>query len=111
MSLTILANNGDTIPLFIQLDDGETGKFPDAEIRDEATGALITNVTLAHIDNGLYMATYTVPSADKFLVRYTVYEELAHTTVSPDFTRETDLIIADFTPPATVVAPLVAAPC
>ena len=106
MSLTILANALDSVPVFIQLDDGDATKFPQAEIRNDTTGGLITTLDLTHVANGLYMTTYTVPAVDKYLVQYIVYDDAGHTTVSADFGRDSDLIIADFTPPATVVPTL-----
>jgi len=106
MSLTILANVLDTVPLALQLDDGDPSKFPRATILSEVTGLPISTVDMAHTNDGNYLALFLIPTASKFLVQYVVFDDAARTVISTAFTRALDLIVADYTPPTGSVPPV-----
>lgn len=81
MSATKL-NVGDTVPLRLQLDDGDTGMFPQAFIYDDEDNLLSTK-NLTHIADGEYgNNTYVMPSEIFIHVRYKVFSDSGHTTPS-----------------------------
>ena len=83
-----------SLPLSLQLHDGNTGKFPLAHVMDE-TNTPVTGspFSLSHVSNGFYSnLSYTVLSANKKLkVTYITYNEIGHTTESIFHTREFDM--------------------
>ncbi len=93
--MTILANVGETVPITLVLEDGNTAQFPQAEIYDEAGGATPTTVSLTHVANGYYRGTYSVTSAEKQTIVFIVYSDAGHTTESSVYTRSTDVLISD----------------
>lgn len=88
-----LIPNGDTVPLSLQLEDGATGKFPQAEVIDQ-TGAPIVGspFDLTHRNEGLYTSTsLTMGAQDALHVSYIVYDDAGHTTESDEHARATDV--------------------
>jgi len=85
---------GDNLPLTLQLEDGDTGMYPQCELYNPS-GTLITTRDLSHVANGLYVDDgYAMPSLDYVVGVYIVYTDSGHTTESPDHMRATDLFVA-----------------
>lgn len=93
--MTILANVGETVPITLVLEDGNTAQFPQAEIYDEAGSATPTTVNLTHVANGYYRGTYAVTTAEKQTIVFVVYSDAGHTTESSVYSRTTDILVSD----------------
>lgn len=79
---------GDKVPVQLQLPDGETGFFPQAEIRDSDDN-LLTTLDLAHVAEGNYKPSsdYTMPNEDFIVVLYITYSDSGHTTEATQYAR------------------------
>ncbi len=95
MAFTILANVGETIPLYHRLEDGATTKFVRALIHDDIGGAPIATAALPHVSDGLYRGWWIVPSAKKFSVSLIVYDDAGFTTKSLRVGEDIDIVIAN----------------
>lgn len=97
----ILAQLGETVPLVLVLEDGNTSKFPQAKIYDgTGTAVPITSITLVHKDSGYYYGSYLVPGIAKFTVVYTVFDDIAHTLPSVAYSKADDYIVSNMTAPS-----------
>ncbi len=86
---------GSDLPITLLLEDGNTGKFPQAEVRNEA-GTLLTTLNLSHVASGLYTnTTYQMPDEDWVVVTYIVYDDAGHTTESLLHLRAQDVFSRD----------------
>ena len=85
---------GQAAPLFVALEDADTGKFPRAVIRSAAAGATVATVDLAHVvsSSGYYHGTWTVSAEGIYSVTYTVFTDSGHTTVDTSYARTVDVI-------------------
>jgi hypothetical protein len=75
---------GEAWPIELQLGDGDTGKFPQAEVCTPGVALPIATLDLAHLAGGRYANTYTF-IAGNFEVRYVVYSDAAHTSIDYDY--------------------------
>lgn len=96
---------GQAVPLALQLEDGDTGKFPQAVVRNPAGGAVVGSpFDLAHRGEGGYTNTALTMPTETFLhVTYITYNEVGHTTESAVHLRAQDVfkrvdILSDDTP-------------
>jgi hypothetical protein len=92
--MSILAAQGETVPLTLVLEDGNAALFPEAKVYNEV-GTLVGTVTLVHVSGGLYRGTFAVPTAEKFSVVYTVFVDALRTIPSSVYGRAKDVIVAD----------------
>jgi len=78
---------GAIIPLTLQLEGAATDKFPQADLTDAAGAALPASpVDLAHVSGGLYSNNAVLmPSTAYVKAVYKSFEEIGHTTPSPDY--------------------------
>lgn len=87
---------GEIVPLNLQLGDGATSKFPQAEVRDQ-DDVLITIVSLEHKSKGLYapatLSDITMPNKTSITATYIVYDDAPHTIVSAAYDRDLDTFI------------------
>jgi len=84
---------GNPLPLELLLSDGDATKFPQAIVRDIATGTPVAGspFDLTHLGEGLYRYTSFTPTATgNFRAVFIVYEEVGHTTESVAYPRSTD---------------------
>ena len=79
------------IPLTLQLWDGATDKYPQAEIRDSGGSlALGSPIDLPHVGSGLYRdLTKSLASAQIISVTFVTYDDAGHTIESPIHQRST----------------------
>ena len=83
---------GQEVPVLLQIEDGATDQYPQAEIRDNG-GNLITTLSLSHEANGCYtpLSPYTMPDEDFIKITYIVYSDSGHTTESDIYLRGIDV--------------------
>lgn len=93
---TILAAAGDTIPLALVVEDGATTLFPVARVFSSAGAPVGSPIDLLHVSAGFYLASFIVPAAEKYVVRYDIFADALHTQdLSSRRGKGEDLIIAD----------------
>ena len=79
---------GSTVLLELVLADGDTTRFPQAEIYDNAGVAIAASpVNLSHIADGLYQGTFTAPAVGEYSVIYITYSDAARTIVVGNIER------------------------
>lgn len=107
---TVIGIATETVPIVLQLDDFATGLYPRAFIQEEdGTVGPLDTVDLDHVNEGLYLGQYQIPTADKFVIRYKVYTDASRTTESDDYEAAAPgLIIADLADQQA--APIVGSP-
>lgn len=84
---------GQVVPLSLQLEDGATGMYPRAVVRDE-TGAAVAGSPFDLTDrgDGLYTSTaLSLGAQDSLHATYIVYTDAGHTTESDEHLRATDV--------------------
>jgi len=89
---------GDTIPLNLQLFDGDTTKYVRAIVRDptdvEITGSPFT---LPHVGDGLYkLYTEAMPNVDYLISTYQVFDDAGFTSKSELHSDATDIFLQAF---------------
>jgi len=89
MGLTTLVS-GDTIPLVLQLFDGATDQFPQAELWNLDTNVLIDTKNLVHRNEGLYSLMTEIMPNSRVAVTYIIYSDAGHTTENLLFERKVD---------------------
>lgn len=92
MSGNIIVEVGKSIPIVLQIADGATDQYPQAEIRDD-TNTLLTTLDLSHVASGMYRAAYVMPNENFIVATYIVYTDAGHTTVSTDYQRDIDTFV------------------
>jgi len=92
MAGLILVEEGDGIPIVLQIADGNTGLFPQAKIRSDAGDDLGT-VSLSHIANGLYQTIFTMTDDPYISATYIVYTDAGHTVESDIYCRDVDTFL------------------
>lgn len=84
---------GDSLLLTLVLQDGDTGKFPQVSIYNDA-GSLQTTLNLSHVANGLYQVTWTSSEVvGHYSAIFIVYNDGAHTQVSNKHGRADEPIL------------------
>ena len=87
-----------TIVLSLKLADQITGLFPRAVVYDNA-GAFLVNVDLdTDSGGGVYMASWVVPTASRFVVDYKIFDDSARTAgddISDQYETEADMVVSD----------------
>ena len=79
---------GDTALLELVLADGDTSRFPQAEIYDNAGVAIgASPVNLSHVADGLYQGTLTAPAVGGYSIIYITYSDAGHTTLVANIER------------------------
>lgn len=92
----ILSRSGQIVSLGLVLADGAINRFPQARIFDAiGTPTPLAVLNMAHIADGFYRVGYIVPTDDLFHVHFTVYDDVAHTTVSNRYARADEIIQAN----------------
>lgn len=71
---------GHPFELELGLTDRATNQFPLARIYRD--GVFVTAIALAHIDQGLYRATFTPSVSGEYAAHYFVYFDVGHTSLS-----------------------------
>ncbi|RLC88901.1 MAG: hypothetical protein DRJ03_01280 [Chloroflexi bacterium] len=86
---------GDAVPLSLQIVDGATDQYPQAEIYDNE-GNNLTTISLSHVGDGLYQPSspYTMPDEVFINAVYIVYSDSGHTTESGVYLRDMDTFVA-----------------
>lgn len=93
----MLIHAGETVPVSLVIADGVTDRFPRVVVFDDV-GAAVEDIDLDHVQDGLYLASWTVPSAGVFVLVYTVYDDAGHTEVSGMYGREAEAVVATARP-------------
>ena len=79
---------GDTVLLELVLADGDTTRFPQAEVYDSAGVAIVASpVNLSHVADGLYQGTFTAPAIGGYSIIYITYSDVGHTTLVGNIER------------------------
>ena len=79
---------GDTVLLELVLADGDTTRFPQAEIYDDAGAAIgASPVDLSGVADGLYQGTFTAPAVGGYSIIYITYSDAGHTTLVGNIER------------------------
>jgi hypothetical protein len=94
--MSIPVKIGESAPLVLVLPDGDATKYPRAYVYDAAGGAApLATVDLAHVVEGYYFGTWTVPSANKFVIRYKTFSDAGRTTESVLHGQVDELLVGD----------------
>jgi hypothetical protein len=79
---------GDTVLLELVLVDGDTSRFPQAEIYDDSGVAIgASPVDLSSVSGGLYQGTFVAPVVGNYSIVYITYSDVAHTIVVGNIER------------------------
>lgn len=89
MSGLILVEQGDGIPLVLQIVDGNTGLYPQAVITDDS-GAIQATINLTHVANGLYQNVWTMTDDPYVNATYIVYTTNYGVDESTIYQRDVD---------------------
>jgi len=94
MSGMMNINVGSEVPVLLQISDGATNQFPQAEIRDK-DGNVLTTLDLSHEASGLYVPSspYLMPDEEFIKIIYIVYSDASHTTESLMYLRDCDVFM------------------
>ena len=75
--MVIHASPGDTVPIAVRIADGRSDLYPRARVVEALAGATpVATINLAHVLDGLYRATWTVPSSGRWLVLTEVFSDV-----------------------------------
>ena len=100
---SLIASAGDIVPITLFLDDEDTTKFPRAKVFDSAGNPTpLAIVDLLHVAEGLYRGTWTIPSRDKFFLKFNVFVDSARTIKDLLHRPVAQCLIADLKDPPTV---------
>ena len=82
----------DTLPIELQIGDGDITQFPQAEIRDNDNN-LLDPLDLVHVVSGNYkpIAPYIMPNELYLSIIYIVYSDAGHTILNTDYERDTEV--------------------
>ena len=90
----LLVALGDTVPLALVLGSITTDKYPQARVFDAiGTATPVATLDMVHVSGGYYFVGWTPAAAGTFTVRYTVYDDAGHTTVSTGFDQSAESIV------------------
>jgi hypothetical protein len=87
--LIAIVKVGDPLQLSVDLEDGETDLYPQAELLDADEAAISGSpVDLVHTSDGRYVnQSVAMPSTQEVIARYKIYVDAAHTTLSEDYVQ------------------------
>ena len=89
MGTYIRVDNGNALPLEVQLQDLNNSMFPQALVYS-STGTLLTTVNLTNVANGIYINnSYTPSSSAQYTALYIVYQDSGH-TIQANYYSSTD---------------------
>mgnify|MGYP001204882456 CR=1 FL=1 len=87
---------GENIPCFLQLFDGNVGKFVRATIRRPDNTVVGSPVTLSHVGSGLYHNQAVVmPSVDFVTVQFAVFDDAGFTVPSTTYSMAEEVVERD----------------
>lgn len=88
---------GDTVPVFVQLEKADTGLFPQYTVIDSADSEEQAATNLVHVANGLYTpaSKLSKSAATYIIIQYFVYTDSGHTTLSAKYPPSTTVIHKD----------------
>jgi hypothetical protein len=89
--LTIV-EEGDGIPIVLQLADGNTGLYPQAVITADS-GDLLDTINLTHVTEGLYQTVFTMTDDPYINATFIVYTDAGHTIESTIYQRDVDTFL------------------
>lgn len=92
--MDILAVPGQDIPLWLTHEARDPTLYPLAYVYDESL-TLTDTVPMSHVGNGVYVTTWTVPSAQKFMIDYQMFVDPGHTTPAEVVGAAQDFVQAD----------------
>lgn len=80
-------------PVFAQLGDGASDKYPRAFISN-SNGTIIAQVDLTAIvgNPGAYLGTYLFTALGDYSIRFAVYTDLAHTIIDPTYSLTDEIV-------------------
>ena len=81
-----LFNLGETVPLNLLLEDGNTSQYPRAYV--DKNGVAETTVDLTHIIRGRYNGNWTPATLGIYSVTYIVYSDAGRTIENTNYTRD-----------------------
>jgi len=94
---------GRELPLFLQLGNSASNRFPQAQIFDKS-GTVLNTINLTHIagSDGLYKgdSVLTMPNEDFIVVQYTVFQNSSRTNISAQHDSSTDTFLRNNVPPS-----------
>lgn len=88
------AGVGDTLPIFLQIIDGNTTQYPQVVVLDN-DDTVLTTLDLAHVADGMYKPAvpYIMPDEIFITCFYKIYSDVAHTEVSQNYVGDVDAFI------------------
>jgi len=87
---------GENIPCFLQLFDGNVGKFVRATIRRPDNTVVGSPVTLSHVGSGLYHnQAVAMPSVDFVTVQFAVFDDAGFTVPSTTYAMAEEVVERD----------------
>lgn len=86
------ATLGEPVPLQIQLSNGQTDLYGRVKVYDDS-GTVAVTLSLVHIDNGLYGASYTFNTEGHYTAVYQIFKDNLFTEIA-DFNIEAESIEA-----------------
>lgn len=80
------------VPILLQIADGATDQYPQAEVRDNEANLLAT-YNLTHQASGVYIPSlpYSMPDESFIKVTYIVFEDIGHLIESTVYERDLDV--------------------
>jgi len=104
---TIIARQGEAIPLSLILADGVSSKYPRAVIYDRVGSSTpIASIDLIFVADGYYYGSFAIPAASKYNVVYKVYLDAPRTILDPNYGFAQDLIVSDTLDPSVIASML-----
>lgn len=93
-----MPKNGEDIPLTVQLEDQETGKYVRAKVLNPSDLDISGSpVNMTHQSEGLYTATLTMPNVEYVRIQYQVFDDAGYSTPSDGYGWVGDVIERDET--------------
>ena len=92
MTISTLLAVGENVPVATILEDGDISQYPQAVVYDPL-GTILTTLDLSHVANGMYTASYSMPSENLIEIVYIVYSDAGHTTENTKYGRDLDIFV------------------
>ena len=88
----LIATVGESIPLVLLTEDGNSSVYPRVFIFD-SSGLAVATLNLSHISLGYYQVNWTVPTDDRYTLIYLVYSDAGFTQINQDYSRSTEQVL------------------